>query len=146
MSELLSLNPLFFRAYFLPPFDHRPQANDDVAAAWYARAAAQGYARAQNNLGYVLYRHGMASAGEGGSGSTASGSGSGSAMISHSARAQLSQAVRWFQLAAAQGHAAAQNNLGICYETGACGALQVSLDIAAQLYQDAARQVRCEGV
>ena len=113
------------------------EADDDVAAAWYARAAAQGYARAQNNLGYVLYRHGTASGGSGagtnGNGSGISGSGSG--------YAQLSQAVRWFQMAAAQGNAAAQNNLGICYETGAGGALQVSLDIAAQLYQDAARQV-----
>jgi TPR repeat protein len=90
-------------------------SNDDVAMAWYKQAAIQNNARAQNNYGFLLHRHG-----------------------------QSVEAVKWFKLSAAQGHAAAQNNLGICYETGANDAVRVSLDIAAELYEDAAKQGHME--
>jgi TPR repeat protein len=63
------------------------------AAAWYRRAAEQGDASAQNNLG-VMY---------------ASGEG-----VPHDDE----QAVHWYRLAAEQGHALAQYNLGGMYNSG----------------------------
>ena len=63
------------------------------AAAWYRKAADQGHAVAQYNLG-VLYRDG------------------------EGVPKDLAQAVAWFRKAADQGNAAAQNNLGVLYANG----------------------------
>ena len=63
------------------------------AAAWYRKAAEQGYARAQFNLG-VMYRHGQG------------------------VRQNAQEAVTWYRKAAQQGHAWAQANLGVMYEVG----------------------------
>ena len=63
------------------------------AVKWYRKAAEQGNAQAQNNLG-VCY--------ENGEGVTQS----------------YSEAVKWFRKAAEQGQVNAQHNLGWCYENG----------------------------
>jgi TPR repeat protein len=64
-----------------------------LAVEWYRRAAGQGDASAQNNLG-VMY---------------ATGQGVGQ---------DDAEAVRWYALAAEQGHALAQYNLGGMYNSG----------------------------
>ena len=69
------------------------QHNYITAASWYRRAADQGLAAAQYNLG-VFYANGR--------GVTQS----------------YAEAVKWYRRAADQGDAAAQNNLGVCYENG----------------------------
>jgi len=61
--------------------------------AWYARAAVQGEADAQNNLGAMF------DAGEG-------------------IREDNAEAVKWYRLSAAQGNPIAQNNLGAMYYAG----------------------------
>ena len=60
---------------------------------WYAKAAAQGHAQAQFNLG-IRYECGRGVAQD------------------------AALAVEWFAKAAAQGHAQAQFNVGLCYELG----------------------------
>jgi TPR repeat protein len=67
--------------------------NDAKAVEWYQRAAEQGDASAQNNLG-VMYATGQGVAQDD------------------------AQAVRWYGLAAEQGHALAQYNLGGMYNSG----------------------------
>ena len=57
---------------------------------WYRKAAEQGFAEAQYNLG-VCYYHGLG------------------------VEPDYSEAVKWWRQAAEQGHAEAQNNLGDCY-------------------------------
>jgi hypothetical protein len=64
-----------------------------VALAWYSRAAEQGDADAQNNLGA------MYDAGEG-------------------IRENNAEALRWYGLSADQGNPIAQNNLGAMYYAG----------------------------
>ncbi len=61
--------------------------------AWYARAAAQGDADAQNNLGAMF------DAGEG-------------------IREDNAEAIKWYSLSANQGNPIAQNNLGAMYYAG----------------------------
>lgn len=63
------------------------------AVRWYRKAAEQGYAAAQNNLGNC-YRHGRGVAQD------------------------YAEAVRLYRKAVEQGNAAAQNNLGYCYHNG----------------------------
>lgn len=63
------------------------------AVKWYRKAAEQGHASAQNNLGYCYF------CGEG-------------------VETDYAEAAKWFQKAAEQGNAAAQYNLGICYKHG----------------------------
>ena len=60
---------------------------------WYLKAAAQGRALAQNNIGY-LYEHGLG------------------------VPADNAQAVEWYRKAADQGDPTGQMNLGVMYETG----------------------------
>lgn len=60
------------------------------AVKWYRRAAEQGYADAQYNLG-VCYKNGTGT------------------------QKDEAEAVKWYRLAAEQGHADAQYNLGWCY-------------------------------
>ena len=63
------------------------------ALRWYRKAAAQGYAAAQNNLGF-MYDNGRG------------------------VPQDYTEAVRWYSKAAAQGLAAAQSNLGFMYDNG----------------------------
>ena len=63
------------------------------AVEWYRKAAEQGNARGQNDLGYCYYS---------GKGVTK----------------DYAKAVEWYRKAAEQGHATAQNNLGNCYYSG----------------------------
>ena len=65
---------------------------------WYLLAAAQGFARAQFNLGQMYEE-------------------------SRSVPQDYLEAAKWFRLAAAQGYAEAQNNLGRLYAEG-CGVTQ----------------------
>ena len=67
--------------------------NYEQAVGWYRKAAAQGNAVAQNDLGY-MYRHG------------------------YGVKKDYEQAVVWYRKAAAQGDAVAQFNLGFMYEYG----------------------------
>jgi len=83
------------------------------AAKWYRKAAEQGHADAQNNLG-VMY---------------ATGKGVTQNNI---------EAVKWFRKAAQQGHADAQNNLGWMYAAGK-GVTQNDIE-AAKWFRKAAQQ------
>ncbi len=67
--------------------------NDSKAVEWYRKAAEQGYARAQCNLGW-MYDNGKG--------------------VSQND----SKAVEWYRKAAEQGYATAQNNLGWMYKNG----------------------------
>ena len=69
------------------------EQSDELAVYWYRQAAEQGYALAQDNLGWMY------------------GMGRGVARDD-------TQAVYWFRRAAEQGHANAQSNLGSMYELG----------------------------
>ena len=64
-----------------------------AAAMWYRKAADQGYARAQYNLGSMYHK------------------GQGVAQ-------DYAAAVRWYRKAAEQGHTDAQTNLGVMYHEG----------------------------
>ena len=64
-----------------------------MAFQWYVKSADQGYAKAQNNLGYCYHT---------GQGVTK----------------DCTEAVKWFRKAAEQGEIVAQYNLGLCYFTG----------------------------
>jgi TPR repeat protein len=63
------------------------------ALKWYRKAAEQGEANAQSNLG-VMYHEGEGTARD------------------------YAEAVKWWRKAAEQGHADAQNNLGVMYAAG----------------------------
>ena len=63
------------------------------AVRWYRKAADQGYAVAQNNLG-VMYGSGLG------------------------VRQDHAEAARWYRKAADQGYVNAQNNLGVMYQSG----------------------------
>ena len=67
------------------------QQNAVEAVNWYRRSAEQGYAPAQNSLGFC-YAYGRG------------------------VPPNLAEAMRWYQLAANQGYAPAQFHLGLCYE------------------------------
>jgi len=67
--------------------------NYNVALAALGRAAATGYAPAQNYLGY-MYRHG------------------------HGVQQDFARAMAWYQKAAAQNHAGAMNNIGFLHRQG----------------------------
>jgi TPR repeat protein len=66
--------------------------SDSEATAWFRKAAFQGYARAQVNLGFVLEQTGRIAA--------------------------KKEAARWYRCAALQGFAAGQHHLARHYETG----------------------------
>ena len=83
------------------------------AAKWYRKAAEQGVAWAQNNLGY-LYGEGKG------------------------VTQDYAEAVKWYRKAAAQGHAGGQGNLGAMYNDGK-GVTQDYAE-AVKLYRKAAEQ------
>src|SRR5262249_21354830 len=84
-----------------------------TAAELYQKAADQGYASAQYNLG-VVYKNGQG------------------------VPKDLGRAAELYQKAADQGDASAQNNLGVLYENGQ--GVPKDLGRAAELYQKAADQ------
>jgi hypothetical protein len=67
--------------------------NDLQAFAWFQKAAAQGNAAAENNLGW-MYQNGL------------------------SVPQDYTQAISWYQKSAAQGNSDAENNLGLMYQNG----------------------------
>lgn len=69
------------------------RGEQELAAAYYKKAAEEGDAKAQNNLG-LCYEYGQG--------------------VIQSNK----EAVRWYRKAAEQGYTNAQNNLGLCYEYG----------------------------
>jgi TPR repeat protein len=69
------------------------QQNYFEAVKWYQKAAEQGHADAQNNLG-LMYHEG------------------------HGVPKNYAEAVKWFRIAAEQGYAQAQYNLGVMYHVG----------------------------
>ena len=83
------------------------------AAEWYRKAAEQGYADAQNNLG-LLYA-------------------GGTGVVKDEAKA-----AEWYRKAAEQGNAAAQNNLGLLYVDGRGVAKDEAK--AVEWYRKAAKQ------
>lgn len=92
---------------------YEKNSEDGNALIWYSKAAKQGYAVAQVNLG-LMYKNGI-----GGS-------------------AKVAQAVAWFRKAAEQGYATGQTNLGDMFANG----LGVSIDDAQAVawYRKAAEQ------
>ena len=89
------------------------KARDDAEAVkWYRKAADQGYAPAQCQLGFI-YDKGRREQGNN------------------------SEAVKWYRKAADQGYSQAQNNLGILYQHGREGAVQ-DYSEAAKWYRRAA--------
>jgi len=84
-----------------------------AAVEWYRKAADQGYAYAQNNLGW-MYLNG------------------------YGVERDYRQAIVWFRKTAEQGNAYAQNNLGWVYETGR--GVERDLWRAAEWYRKAAEQ------
>ncbi|MBQ8516246.1 MAG: SEL1-like repeat protein [Akkermansia sp.] len=89
------------------------QKNDENAVACYRRAAEQGHAAAQNNLGH-MYHQGWG--------------------ISR----DLKQASHWYRLAAEQGNAFGQSNYGTCLEFG--WGVSANKAEAIEWYRKAARQ------
>jgi TPR repeat protein len=87
-----SLDVLYVEAKRFEAGEGVPQ-DSKKADHWYQKAADQGFASAQFNLGWC-YANGQG------------------------VPQDYSQAVRWYQKAAGQGHAQAQFNLGGCYENG----------------------------
>jgi len=83
------------------------------AVKWFRKAAEQGYAEAQNNLGYC-YEYGQG------------------------VEKNLAEAVSWYRKAAEQGHAAAQTNLGGCYKQGY--GVEQNFTEAVSWYRKAAEQ------
>ena len=73
--------------------EHHDKKNYTEAVKWYRKAAEQGFADAQNSLGFCY---------ENGEGVTK----------------DILEAVKWYRKAAEQGFAKAQCNLGYCYEKG----------------------------
>jgi hypothetical protein len=92
------------------------------AARWYLKAAEQGHAEAQHNLG-TMYQSGLG------------------------VGQDHAKAVQWYQRAAEQGYAAAQHNLGVMYLAGQ-GVAQDTLrahmwfDLASRRGLEAARKGR----
>ena len=89
----------------------------EKAMEWYQKAAAQGNANAQNNIGY-MYLHGFG------------------------VKQDYAQAMEWYQKAAAQGLDSAQTNIGYMYRHG----LGVKQDYAKakEWYEKAAAQGEAE--
>ncbi|MDO5357057.1 MAG: tetratricopeptide repeat protein, partial [Conchiformibius sp.] len=87
--------------------------DDEQAVAWFRKAAEQGMADAQFNLG-MMYEHGEGVAQDD------------------------EQAVAWFRKAAEQGNALGQTSLGVMYEFGK-GVAQ-DREQAVRLYRQAAQQ------
>ena len=89
------------------------QTDYSEAVEWFRKAAEQGYARAQYDLGYC-YDNGQG------------------------VPQDYSEAVKWYRKAAEQGHAGAENNLGVCYENGQ--GVSQNYSEAVKWYRKAAEQ------
>lgn len=89
-------------------------SDPEAAAGWFYRAAEQGHAGAQFNLG-LLYLHG------------------------EGVPQNTSTALEWFTRSAEQGNTDAQNNLGVIYLTGEGGVPQ-NKDLAVEWFRKAAEQ------
>lgn len=83
------------------------------AAEWYLKAANQGHAKAQNNLG-ALYAQG------------------------HGVEKNQAKAIEWYTKSASQGYVYAQNNLAFIYQTG--NGVTKDMDKAMEWYTKAANQ------
>ncbi|MGM9822925.1 MAG: toll/interleukin-1 receptor domain-containing protein, partial [Muribaculaceae bacterium] len=93
--------------------EHYDKKNYTEAVKWYRKAAEQGHAGAQNNLG-VCYENG------------------------YGVTKDYYEAVKWYRKAAEQGNARAQCNLGVCYEYGQ--GVTKSITEAVKWYRKAAAQ------
>ena len=89
------------------------QEKYDDAYSWLLKAAEQGNAAAQNNLGFC-YDHGRG------------------------VEQNYTEAVKWYRKAAEQGNAAAQFNLGVCYASGR--GVERNYTEAVKWYRKAAEQ------
>ena len=89
------------------------QEKYDDAYSWLLKAAEQGNAAAQNNLGLCYY-------------------------YGQGVEQSYTEAVKWYRKAAEQGNAAAQNNLGVCYKSGQ--GVEQSYTEAVKWYRKAANQ------
>ena len=104
----MSASEMFNKGY---DYDH--SGNYTEAVKWYRKAADQGYAGAQCNLGYCYSK---------GNGVTQS----------------YTEAVKWYRKAADQGNMYAQSNLGVCYANG--NGVTQSYTEAVKWYRKAADQ------
>ncbi len=112
-NDFLTPSEMFEKGYAaVQSFDYQE------AVKWYRKAAEQGNASAQNNLGGMYYR------GQG---------------VSQN----YPEAVKWYRKAAEQGHASSQYNLGLMYDKGQ----GVSQDYpeAVKWYRKAAEQGNANG-
>jgi PPM family protein phosphatase len=112
-QKALQLLPADAKYQYLLGRAYHAQKDYQKAIKYYRQAAELGYARAQNNLGWMY----------------AMGAG---------LPLDFQQAVAWSQKAAEQGHADAQYNLGLCYEYG--GGVPIDIRQARYWYQKAAEQ------
>ncbi len=85
-------------------------ADKSVASQWYLIAAKQGHARAQNNLGLLLFT--------GAATTTAWGNNENNDDDKTTPPPDYHAAASLFRLSAQQGNASAQHNLGVCFESG----------------------------
>ncbi len=119
------------------------------AVRWYRKAAEQGYANAQNNLG-VCYKTGIGVSTDFSEAvkwyRKAAEQGNAIAQCNlgycydkgNGVPQDYNEAVKWYRKAAEQGHAMAQNNLGVCYKTGM--GVPKDLNEAVKWYRKAAEQ------
>jgi TPR repeat protein len=113
----------------------RNQANS-AAAKCFVVAAAQNYAPAQYKLA-ECYVAGIIEAEQSNSENTNVNK---SVSSDEASQARAVEAVRLYQLSAAQGYAKAQYKLGRCYEHGVEGVLRVNISKAVEYYTEAATQ------
>ncbi len=123
--------------------------NYSKAVEWYRKAVEQGYAHAQNNLGY-MYQYGYGvdrndsaavewyrKAAEQGHAAAQNHLGY-MYQYGYGVNKNYSNAMKWYRIAAEQGHAAAQNHLGWMYQCGL--GVDKNYSIAAEYYRKATEQ------
>jgi len=110
--RVLTFTPYFVRFLFLLLLQGRGVLQSDSdATRWYQAAASQGLADAQFNLGNLYHK-----------GRTKDSLDADRSSMDNTSRVSArdcsneAEAVRWFQLAAEQGHMAAEFNLGVMFE------------------------------
>ena len=107
--------------------------NMSEAVKWYRKAAEQGYAASQYNLGLCLYHKGKALSDKFDiEDSECDG------IEMRTARKNLSEAANWFRKSADQGFANAEYILGLCYECG--DGIDKNMTEAVKWYRKAAEQ------
>jgi TPR repeat protein len=131
--------------------------SDLEAVHWYKKAAEQGYAAAEANLGW-MYEEGRGGLAQSDTEAVRlykkaaeQGYARGESNLGFMYQAGLGglarndeEAVRWFKMAAAQGDAAGEKNLGSMYEQGLGGLAQSDTE-AVRLYKKAAEQGNATG-